>query len=93
MDECERVSFRDYAHENPDLNITSVQWDPHHRVYLCTDQQQIIQIDSQTLREEHTFTCASNPTTFVITLKHVIIALEEGLIEWHLCQHPELQMI
>lgn len=77
-----RLEHTCYKDENPELTYTKFIWDPQGRVHLCTDMPMILQVDPKTSKLENTVNLSSRPATCLLTQKHMIVSLEEGLIVW-----------
>lgn len=77
-----RLEHTCYKDENPELTFTKFIWDPKGRVHLCTDLPLLLQIDPKTLKLENTVNLSSRPACCLLTHKHMIVSLEEGLIVW-----------
>lgn len=90
VDQHERLSYIEYHNENPDVNFTSFIWDQFRRVHICCDYPMIISVDSKTAREESTLSLPSRPMTAILTQKHLIVSLEDGLIQWYRTEMPEI---
>lgn len=51
---------------------------------------QMYMINSHQAQEEETLQLSTRPTSLLLTQKHMIIALEDGLIQWHRIERPDL---
>jgi hypothetical protein len=92
VDQHERLAFVEYRHENPELTFTTFIWDQFKRVHICTDFNMVIQVDSKHAREESSLTLQARPLALLITQKHMIISLDDGMIQWYRTEMPEMNL-
>lgn len=83
--------------------MTSLKWDPFGRVHLCTNTKKLYQINpllgpgnrndipDKKLPEpkvEQVLDLDSVPLTTILTQKHILIAQEDGIINWYNIEMP-----
>lgn len=90
VDQHERLSFIEYKNENPEVQYTSFIWDQFRHVHLCCDLPLVLQIDSKTGREVSSLSLPARPLVLLITQKHMIASLDNGLIQWYHTEMPEI---
>ena len=90
VDQHERLSHIEYRHENPEMQFTSFIWDQFKRVHICCDMPMMLMVDSKTAREEAALSLQARPLTALITQKHMIVSLDDGMIQWYRTEMPEI---
>jgi hypothetical protein len=50
----------------------------------------LLQINSRNAQEEASVSLPSRPLTLILTQKHMIVSMEDGLIQWYHTEMPEL---
>jgi WD40 repeat protein len=85
-----RLEHNTFKDENPELQFTRFIWDPYSRVEICTDQAQLLMVDPKNGSLDHTLNTTSRPVSCVLTQKHLIVSLEEGIIVWHTIEPPDV---
>lgn len=90
MDQHERLSFIEYRNENPELEFTSFIWDQYKRVHICTDLPMLLQINSKTCAEEESISLPNRALSVLLTQKHMIVSMEDGLIQWYRTDMPPI---
>ena len=63
--------------------FTSFKWDNYNRVHLCSNTEQILQVTSRQPHVEQTLDLQAVPMTTALTQKHLIVATEDGMINWY----------
>jgi len=63
--------------------FTSFKWDNYNRVHLCSNTEQILQITSRQPHVEQTLDLQAVPMTTCLTQSHLIVATEDGMINWY----------
>jgi len=88
----ESSEFRDEDPDNlrPDLTFTKFLWDAHGRVHICTDYKLLYQVNPKENKLEHQVELTSRPVCALLTQKHMIVSLEEGIILWLKLELPEV---
>jgi hypothetical protein len=64
------------------IEMHSLKWDLFSRVHLCTNTKKLYQITSNNPMVALTVDLTAMPTTTVLTEKHMLVALENGKINW-----------
>jgi hypothetical protein len=88
LGESYRISTSEYTHENHECQFTSFIYDQYDRVHLCTDMPEVLQVNSLDPQCENTLSLTSRATSLLLTPKHLIVALEEGLLSWYRLELP-----
>lgn len=88
LGESYRISNQEYTHENPEVCFTSFIYDQYDRVHLTTDMPEVLQVNSIEPQCENTLSLTSRATSLLLTPKHMLVALEEGLISWYRIELP-----
>ena len=90
LGESFRLESSEFRDENPDLTFTKFLWDAHNRVHICTDMPLLYQVNPKENKLEHQVSLTSRPVATVLTQKHMIVSLEEGIILWLKLELPEV---
>lgn len=91
VDQHERLAFVEFRPENnPELTFTSFVWDQFRRVHLCCDLPLVLQVDSRTAREEAALSLPARPLALVLTQRHMVVSMEDGMIQWYRTEMPEI---
>jgi hypothetical protein len=83
-----RLECNTFKPEDPQMTMTRATWDPYNRVHVCTDKPMFMTINTKTAELETTIKTSSRPCTLVLTQKHVIVSLEEGMLQWLKLEAP-----
>lgn len=90
LGESYRLESREYRDENPDLAFVKFIWDAYSQVHICTDLPLLIQVDPFEGKLTNSVNLSSKPACCSLTQKHMLISLEEGLIQWLKLELPEV---
>jgi len=63
-------------------------WDTYSRIHVWTDMPQVYMIASHNAQEEETIEISTRVSSMLLTQKHMIVAREDGLVQWHKLDHP-----
>ena len=85
-----RLEHNIFKDENPELTFSRFIWDPYNRVEICTDKPMLLMVDPKNGVIDHTLNTTSRPVACILTQKHLIISLEEGMIIWHAIEPPDV---
>lgn len=90
VDQHERLSYIEYRNENSAMQFTTFIWDQFKRVHICTDFNMAITVDSRSATEETTLSLQARPLALLLTQKHLIVSLDDGMIQWYRIEMPEI---
>lgn len=85
-----RLEHQTWKDENPETVFSKFIWDQYGRCHICCDTPQLIQLDAKTQKVENTVNLSSRCVTAILTQKHMIVSLEEGLMQWLKIELPEI---
>ena len=90
VDQHERLSFIEYRNENPELEFGSFIWDQYQHVHICTDLPMLLHVNSKTCAEEESLSLPNRALAVLLTQKHLIVSMEDGLIQWYRTEMPPI---
>jgi len=88
-----RIEKQTFKHDNPDLQFTRFIWDQYQRVHVLTDTNLLIQVYPKKCSLEGQMSLSSRPVGIILTQKHLILSLEEGLLQWFQVEPPPLNVL
>lgn len=89
LGESFRLETAEYRDENPDLSFVKFVWDAYNQVHIATDMPLLIQVDPKSGKQVNQVSLSSKPACCTLTHKHMLVSLEEGLIQWLKLELPE----
>jgi len=70
------------------ITFTSLKWDAYNRVHVCTNTMNLYQVTSKAPQIEQTLALNGIPMTTIVTQKHMIVATDEGIMQWYKIEPP-----
>lgn len=83
------IPIIDPDHSDP-IVMVSLKWDSFGRVQLCTNTNQLLQVCAENPCVEQSLPLPAKPLTTLLTHKHMIVSLDNGMVEWYLVDPPPL---